>query len=296
MPTDKMHDDEIEVPASLVQQLLSSQFPRWAHLPLQRVRSMGTVHAMYRLGGDMAVRLPMIPREHSLDKELRWLPWLAPRLPLAIPEPLAEGTPDHGYLWRWAIFRWIDGETWARESRRRSLRGRRASRRVLARAPAARSGRRSSSERRTRGTSLSFRDERVRHAIASTHGMLDTAALTTAWETALDVPEWESEPRWLHGDVLGGNVLTAGGRLRAIIDWGSAAVGDPACDLMAAWSLFSGESRTRFQNAMAADDATWARARGWAINRVVNVWQYANSNPRFVTDARDTIENVLADR
>ena len=146
------------------------------------------------------------------------------------------------------------------------------------------------------GASISFRDERVRYAIASTHEMLDTTAVTAAWETALEASEWDAEPRWVHGDVLGGNVLTSGRRLRAIIDWGSAAVGDPACDLMAAWSLFSGESRTRFRNAMAADDATWARARGWAINRVVNVWYYANSNPPFVADARDTIENVLADQ
>ena len=295
MPTEKMHDDEIEVPASLVRQLLSSQFPRWAHLPLRRVQSMGTVHAMYRLGDDMAVRLPMIPREHSLDRELRWLPWLAPRLPLAIPEPLAEGQPDHGYLWRWAIFRWIPGETWARDRVDDLCEAAEHLAEFLhalqqldpADGPRANPG--------AAGTSISFRDERVRYAIASTHETLDTTALTAAWETALDAPEWDAEPRWVHGDVLGGNVLTSSGRLRAIIDWGSAAVGDPACDLMAAWSLFSGESRIRFQNAMAADDATWARARGWAINRVVNVWYYANSNPPFAADARDTIENVLAD-
>src|SRR4029079_18383171 len=137
---------------------------------------------------------------------------------------------------------------------------------------------------------------RVRFAIASTHEMLDTTALTAAWETALEASEWDAEPRWVHGDVLRGNVLTSGGRLRAIIDWGSAAVGDPACDLMAAWSLFSGESRTRVRNAIAADDATSARARGWAINGVVNFWYYANSTPPFVADARDTIENVLADQ
>ena len=296
MPTGKMHDDEIEVPASLVRKLLSSQFPQWAHLPLRRVASMGTVHAMYRLGDDMAVRLPMIPREQSLDKEFQWLPWLAPHLPLAIPEPLAEGRPDHGYLWRWAIFRWIDGDTWARdrvddlcEAAERLAEFLHALQRLdPAEGPRATPG--------DPGASISFKDEKVRHAIASTRELFDTNALTAAWETALDAPEWDAEPRWLHGDMLGGNVLMSGGRIRAIIDWGSAGVGDPACDLMAAWSLFSGESRLRFQNAMAADDATWARARGWAIRRVVNVSYYANSNAPFVADARDTIENVLAEQ
>jgi len=295
MAADKMHDDEIEIPVSLVRRLLAGQFPQWAHLPLRRVHSTGTVHAMYRLGDDMAVRLPMIPRHHSLESELRWLPWLAPRLPLAIPEPLAEGRPDHGYRWRWAIFRWLEGETWARDRVDDPC----AAAEQLAEflhalqrldptdGPRAEPG--------GAGASISFKDEAVRHAIASTHGMLDTTALTAAWETALDAPEWDDAPRWVHGDMLAGNVLTAGGRLRAVIDWGAAAVGDPARDLMAAWSLFAGESRTTFRDAMAADDATWARARGWAVTRVINVWYYAHTNPEFVADAKDTLENVLAD-
>jgi aminoglycoside phosphotransferase (APT) family kinase protein len=106
-----MHDDEVDTNISLVGRLLTAQFPQWADLPIEPVRSAGTVNAIYRLGDDMAVRLP---RTHwatgDLDKEHRWLPRLAPFLPLAIPVPLAKGKPGEGYPWHWSVYRWIEGE------------------------------------------------------------------------------------------------------------------------------------------------------------------------------------------
>jgi aminoglycoside phosphotransferase (APT) family kinase protein len=105
-----MHHDELDIDASLVRRLLASQFPRWAELPIERIEPTGTDNAIYRLGEDMVVRLPRVARTvATLEKERAWLPRLAPHLPLAVPVPLAEGTPTAGYPWVWSVYRWLEG-------------------------------------------------------------------------------------------------------------------------------------------------------------------------------------------
>ena len=99
----KMHDNEVDIDVPLVRQLLSAQFPQWANLSIKRVPSAGTDNAIYRLGTDMCVRLPRIPEAAKhVEKEQRWLPQLAPHLPLAIPVPLGKGSPCAGYPWHWS--------------------------------------------------------------------------------------------------------------------------------------------------------------------------------------------------
>lgn len=114
--------------------------------------------------------------------------------------------------------------------------------------------------------------------------------------TPLGAPEWEREPVWFHGDLLPGNLLVVDGRLSAVIDWSGLGVGDPACDLMCAWALFSGESRAARNAALGVDDATWARARGQALSQaVIFVPYYLHANPVGVASARRMIAEVLAD-
>ena len=126
--------------------------------------------------------------------------------------------------------------------------------------------------------------------------MIDTDAATVAWEEALKTAAWDRPPVWIHGDLIAGNLLTEGGRLKAVIDFGGLGVGDPACDLMAAWTLFSGESRTMFRAALSVDDATWARGRGWALSwALIFIPYYLDTNPVGVSAARHTIDEVLAD-
>jgi aminoglycoside phosphotransferase (APT) family kinase protein len=111
MPAGKMHVDEVDVDVSLIGRLLAAQFPQWADLPIAPVQSAGTDHALYRLGSDMAVRPPRIEgATGQVDKEYQWLPRLAPLLPLAIPVPLAKGTPGEGYPWQWSIYQWLAGK------------------------------------------------------------------------------------------------------------------------------------------------------------------------------------------
>ena len=126
--------------------------------------------------------------------------------------------------------------------------------------------------------------------------MIDADAVTTAWEADLQAPAWRRPPVWFHGDLLPGNLLVERGRLSAVIDFGGLGVGDPACDLMIAWGLFSGESRNVFRASLTVDDATWARGRGHALSQaLIFIPYYLDTNPVGVSNARRTIDEVLAD-
>jgi aminoglycoside phosphotransferase (APT) family kinase protein len=150
----------------------------------------------------------------------------------------------------------------------------------------------------SRGLPLARRDAATREAIAQLDGVIDTRAVTAAWEAAVRAPTWQRPGVWIHGDLLSGNVLVDGrGRLSAVIDFGCMVVGDPACDVMAAWTLFSAEGREAFRSAIGVDDAAWVRGRGWALSfALIALPYYMHTNPVFVRDARHVIREVLADQ
>jgi len=295
MCADKMHADEVDIDESLVRRLLAAQFPQWASLPIAPVPSAGTVNAIYRLGDDMVVRLPRVHRwAAALETEYHWLPKLAPHLPLAIPEPLAIGDPGEGYEWPWCVYRWLKGEIWTTDRVRDLCEAAEhlaqfiiALRRIdTAGAPRPRGG----------SDTLAVRDTWIRPAIAAARGMIDVDGVNAAWDAALELPAWNGPPVWVHGDLSRpGNLLVAEGRLSAVIDFGGSRLGDPARELMAAWTLFSGESRDVFRCALAVDDATWARGRAWTLTRVMNVAYYAETNPVIAEEAQHAIDEVLAD-
>ncbi len=299
MSTRKMHDDELDIDTFLVRRLLATQFPDWAHLPMEPVPSAGTDNALFRLGDEMAVRLPRIHwAVGQAEKEHHWLPKLAPFLPLAVPLPLALGLPGEGYPWHWSVCPWLAGENATHERigdlRQASL--------DLARFIAAlqridpTGGPTPGSHNSGRGAPLAERDAPVRAAIAALEGMYDLAELTAAWETDLYAPAWEGAPVWLHGDLMSGNLLVVDGRLSAVIDFGCLGVGDPACDLQPAWNFFWGEAREVFRAALQVDDATWRRGRGWALSwGLIALPYYKETNQTLAGIARYTIGQVLAD-
>ncbi len=297
MPADKMHVDEVDTDASLVCRLLAAQFPQWADLSIEPVRSAGTDNAIYRLGDDMAVRLPRIHwAAGQVDKEHRWLPRLAPHLPLAIPVPLAMGKPSEGYPWHWSICRWLEGENATIErisDPRQAATDLAQFISALQRIDTTGGPLPGPQER---GVPLAMRDACTRDAIARLHSMLDTGAATAAWDAALQAPRWHGAPVWTHGDLQSGNLLSVKGRLSAVIDFGCLGVGDPACDLIVAWNLFSAESRDVFRAALPVDDATWARGRGWALSvGLIALPYYKDTNPVLAGINRYAIDAVLAD-
>src|SRR4051794_10482952 len=237
----KMHADELEIDAGLVRRLLTGQFPQWAARTIERVPSSGTDNALYRLGDDLVARLPRISSAvPGLQKELRWLPELAPLLPVRIPSPVAAGAPPEEYPFAWAVYGWLDGDNPELGAGGQALvRDAVAFVRALHRLDV--------TEGPTGGRrSLAPRDEAVREGLAALRGTLDVDAAAAAWEQAVAAPAWTGPPIWTHGDLLQGNLLVRDGRLTGVIDWGVAGVGEPACDMLIAWSVLSADERRAF--------------------------------------------------
>jgi aminoglycoside phosphotransferase (APT) family kinase protein len=289
----RMHTDEVEVTDRLVRQLVDSHFPEFRDLDLQRLDSAGTVNAMFRLGSELCVRLPINPGcAGDLDKELLWLDRLRPQLPLDIPEPVATGSPALGYPFRWAVYRWLDGVPYSEElveDEAEAAQGLATFVRALQRndtsgAPA--SGR----------LPLKDLDAPTRWAIEAVDWQ-DPMVVAAAWERALAAPAWdEGMPVWRHCDLLPPNLLVDNGRLTAVIDFGGVGVGDPAADAIAAWTVFGSRGRARFREALGTDDGTWDRARGLALHQALLITRYySTSNPGFAAMARRTVREVLDD-
>jgi aminoglycoside phosphotransferase (APT) family kinase protein len=300
-----MHEGEIATNPELVYDLLAAQFPQWAKLPVARVASSGTTYALYRLGDDMVARLPLLAGDdEQLLKECAWLPRIAPLLPLAVPAPLALGEPGAGYPARWVVSRWIAGEnaTVAETGASVQVAGDLARFILALRQIDASDGPTYGNHNFGRGAPLATRDEEVREALAelaTPPSGLDNVALAAcaaAWSEALAAPVWDGPPTWIHGDLHPDNLIWSQGRLRGVIDFGGLGVGDPACDLLPAWTLFTGEARSAFRAALEVDEASWARGRGWALSMALIAFPYyLHTNPAMVALSRHMIAEVLTD-
>ena len=301
MTAPKMHADEVDTDVTLVRRLLAAQFPRWADLPIEPVRPFGTDNANYRLGDDMVVRLPRRERtSRTLEKERQWLPRLAPLLPLAVPVPLAAGMPGEGYPFTWSVYTWLRGEnaTGERISDRGQLATDLAEFIAALQRIATTDGPPPGEHNFFRGEPLARRDVETRAAIAALDGKIDVDAVSAAWEEALRSPEWQRAPVWVHGDLDARNLLVANGRLSAVIDFGGLGVGDPACDVMVVWKVLTADTRHIFRTALAVDEATWARSRGWALSQALIALPYYSleTNAVLVQEAQRWMAEVLADQ
>jgi aminoglycoside phosphotransferase (APT) family kinase protein len=146
-----------------------------------------------------------------------------------------------------------------------------------------------------RGVPLARRDEPMRAAIEQSADLVDTAAVTALWEEALRLPVWSGPPTWAHGDLSPGNLLVRDGRLAAVIDWGGPGVGDPTVDLIIAWNLLPASARAAFRAAMAVDEVTWLRGRGWALSiSMIQLPYYQHTNPALAANSRHVIKEILA--
>jgi aminoglycoside phosphotransferase (APT) family kinase protein len=290
----RMHADELPIDEALARRLLSAQFPEWAGLPLEPVRYFGTDNAIYRLGDELAVRLPR--REHNvlgLRKELRWLPQLAPLLPLAVPEPVAAGEPGEAYPLEWAVYRWLPGAP-AYETPPHDPRPELAALLAAFRATDSAGGPAPGRHNAFRGAPLAPGDEIVRQKIAELG--LEREGLPI-WEAALAAGEWEGEPVWVHGDLDARNLIVTDGRLSGVVDFGTLGVGDPAADVMVAWKMLAPVAREAFRRELEIDDATWARSRACVLAQAVNALAYYTdeNNPILVREARAWLREVLAE-
>jgi aminoglycoside phosphotransferase (APT) family kinase protein len=282
---------EVVIDAALVRALLGDQHPDLAHLPITLAAS-GWDNMMFRLGDRLSVRLPRrLPASFLMLIEQRWLPQLASRLPLPIPAPLRIGGPGQGYPWMWSVLPWLEGTTADRDPPGAGQGE------VLARfftalhTPAPVEAPRND----YRGGPLADREPRARAQLArlADRGNLVTPELLAIWETALATPI-DVADTWIHGDPHARNVLVEDGALSAFIDWGDMAQGDRANDLSTIWMLLSDcREREAAMAAYAASDATWARARGWAVMFAVMLLDIGDDERMHAMGER-TIRNLLA--
>ena len=268
-----MADDRREISVETVAALVASQFPQWAYLVVQPVKRDGWDNHTFHIGETLKARLPSASRYvPQVEKEQRLLPGLAPALPLPIPVPVALGKPGHGYDWPWSIYHWLPGETLAAErvgDHIRLAEDLAGFLKALQGADAG-SGPLAGGHNFHRGGDLGVYDGEMRDCVARLGARIDGTAALAVWDGAL-ATRWETAPVWVHGDVAVGNLLVQDGKLSAVIDFGGLAVGDPSCDLVIAWLFFAGSDRAAFKAAMSLDEATWDRARGWALWKALRV-------------------------
>jgi len=295
----KMHADELHIDDDLVRHLIDTQFSKWSHLPIQAVKSGGTDNVIYRLGDTYSIRLPRIEGAVAqIDKESQWLPYLAPHLPVKIPNIVANGQPDEKYPLKWAIHEWIDGEnaTFDRILNPTNFAENLASFITTLQAFDNQSNPNHLSPYSSRSVSLQDRDTYTRQAIAECHNLIDTLLALEVWQDAFSIPEYDGELVFCHCDLQSGNILVRNGTLTAIIDFGMFALADPALDLMPAWNLFDVSTREHFRQVMVVDTATWLRGRAWALSvAVIALPYYQHTNPTLANISRYTIEQVFVD-
>ena len=282
---------EVAVTEELVRGLLDEQHPDLAALPLVELDA-GWDNVIFRLGDELVARLPRRALAAPLVlHEQRWLPVLAPSLPLPVPAPVRLGRPSQRYPWHWSITRWFPGAS------------------ALAAPPAdpVRTARDLGAFLRAlhqpappdappnpyRGIPLADRDQLTRQWIDQVADHIDRDGTRACWEAHVALPRWTGPALWLHGDLHPHNLVVHEGRVSAVIDFGDITAADPATDLGIAWMLLPPDARPVLRDATGADDATWSRGRGWALALGLAYLANSASTPDFARLGHATIQHVL---
>jgi aminoglycoside phosphotransferase (APT) family kinase protein len=293
-----MISDALNIDLNLVRRLIASQFPSWSDLPITEVLPNGWDNRTFRLGDRMSIRLPSAERYAAqVDREHRWLPVLSDKLPLPIPTPLAIGKPDDSYPYKWSIYGWIDGDTAIPERIDNMPMFASALSEFLVALRSVDTSGAPGPGAGYRGGDLGIYNDQTRRAIEmmGAESNLDRELLTDIWDTAL-ASKWNKPPVWIHGDVSSGNILVKDGTISAVIDFGSTAVGDPACDLSIAWTMFDEKSRDTFRNGMDLDEMTWTRGKGWTLWKALIILSgISETNTVEGERSRQTVDRILND-
>jgi aminoglycoside phosphotransferase (APT) family kinase protein len=290
---------ELEISTDLVRRLLTAQHPDLAGLPVEPLAN-GWDNALFRLGDGLVVRLPRRTLgARIVVHEQRWLPVVAPRLPLPVPVPVRVGIPalEEGYPWAWSVTKYLpgvpasSGVSFDPAAVARELGEFFGALHVPAPPDAP--------ENPFRGVPLARRSATFADNLATIADQVDRDAVLVGWRTALAVPPWSGTPLWLHGDPHPANILIADGRVSGVLDFGDITAGDPASDLSLVWMLLPAAQHDEFRAAYAAagngviSAATWARGRGWALNLAIVFLAWSADNPQLHEVGRRTLAAVL---
>jgi aminoglycoside phosphotransferase (APT) family kinase protein len=258
-----------KISIALTAELVQQQFPRWSKLPIRPVELSGHDNRSFRLGDTMLIRLPSAKGYvEQVQKEQLWLPKLAPYLSFQIPKPIAMGKPNQNYPWNWSIYQWIDGYS----ANTKDIDDSHLEHIAIALAQFlkelhqidSKDGPPAGPHNYYRGAHPSVYDAAAKADIATLKTIIDADNALAVWNKAI-ASKWHLPPLWIHGDFASGNILLNNNTITAIIDFGCMGVGDPACDLVIAWTFLNKKSRKIFKEHLDLDANTWARARGWAL-------------------------------
>lgn len=283
---------EVALNLPQVEALVARQAPRRSGVEVTAL-AHGWDNFLFRLGDDWLARFPRRQAAVALlHNEVRWLPGLAPRLPLQIPVPTLVGEPGEGYPWPWTIVPWIDGVPLAAGPDLDPARAAadlgtflRALHRV---APE------DAPPNPFRGVALQERDQAVRTRLGTLEAVIDGEAATACWEDALQARRHEGPPVWLHGDLHPGNLIVADDRISGVVDFGDITSGDPATDLSALWTVLDGRHLDRFREGYGEiDQPCTRRARGWALSLGLAYLASSSDNPTMAAIGRRTVDAVL---
>lgn len=298
MREEKLQAGKFDVDAGLVQRLVKAQFPQWAGLPIRPVTDDGWDNWTFHLGDRLKVRLPSAEGYAGQpDKEARWLPRLARHLPVAVPDVVGLGHPGNGFPWAWSIQTWLEGEPAGREGIDDLVQFGWDVATVLnaLQAVDTAGGPPPGPHNYFRGGDvMTIYGEEARRSVDALAETIDVEAAHEVLDAAADAPV-SAEPVWVHGDIAVGNLLVHDGRLSAVIDFGCCAVGDPACDLVLAWLFLEGPAREAFRLSVVADDAMWARARGWALWKAALVLANGSLTNPVEATPKAVIQAVIAE-
>ena len=287
-----MHPGQVDLTPAAAHALATAQFPQWRDLPITPVASGGTVNALYRLGDDIVLRLPLNPVTDPapLIAEQHHARRIQPHVPVQVPEPLALGGPGEGYAGYWTAYRWIPGTLPHDDVAPADLAA------FVTALHAIDTEGRTWAAGQGRGGPLHDHDEWVRHSLARSTHLTDTTRLAAIWQACLAVPGHAGPDVWIHGDLMPGNLLVRDGRLAAVIDVGTGTAGDPAADYMPAWNLFTAGQASEYRSALQATDDAWERGRGWALLQAIGaLWYYEHTNRSMFATARRTLDAILSE-
>lgn len=286
-----------DITLDLTHKLIADQFPEYAHLSITSVEKQGHDNRTYRLGDNMLIRMPTEPSYAlKVPKEQELLPKLAPRLSIQIPSPIKMGNPSTIYPYPFSIYKWLEGRSVnfliLNDEELKKLAFDLANFLIELQSIENIAGPTPGQHNWWRGDHVSVYDQGAREQIAKLTNVIDSNQAIRLWENACKT-HWHKKPVWIHGDVTIANMLMNDGKLSAMIDFGGIAVGDPACDLVIAWTFLQGNARDIFIKKMALDEDTWLRAKAWALWKATfELCELDNNHSEFNLHKK-IIEDVL---
>jgi aminoglycoside phosphotransferase (APT) family kinase protein len=287
-----MHPGQLDVAPETVRGLVDRQFPQWRELPLRRLRTQGTVNALFRLGDALVARFPLgAATRGRLEAEAAAAAELRGRTRFATPEPVAIGEPGPGYPMPWSVQTWVPGTVATPDGQSEAFAHDLAEFITGVRSIDTR-GRTFAGD--NRGGHLPDHDGWMETCFERSEGLLDVAVLRRLWAGFRELPRTDADVM-THGDLIPGNVLVAAGRLTGVIDVGGLGPADPALDLVGAWHLLEEGPRAALRADLRCGDLEWARGAAWAFEQAMGVaWYYVESNPAMSRMGLRTLERLIA--